>query len=183
MPLGISIQDLLGLADARAAAAVQVGGPSGQMIGQKDFHRLISFDDLATGGAVTVFGPERDIIHIAAKYMDFFVEESCGYCTPCRVGNVLLKEKLEHVLQGRAEAADLAYLEQLCQTIKLTSRCGLGQTSPNPVRTTLTNFRPAYEKRLKKPAKDEVCLAAFDIRGALQAAESLIGRKWCHSVH
>ena len=65
--------------------------------------------------------------------MDFFIEESCGYCTPCRVGNVLLKNYLEKVMQGKGEAADLDLLQELGDVVKIASRCGLGQTSPNPI--------------------------------------------------
>jgi [NiFe] hydrogenase diaphorase moiety small subunit len=122
-------------------SAVQVGGPSGQMVGPDEFDRKICFDDLATGGSIMVFGPERDVLEVAHAFMEFFVEESCGYCTPCRVGNVLLKQRLEKIIAGRGEPRPRD-LEELGETIKTTSRCGLGQTSPNPVLTTLKNFRP-----------------------------------------
>ncbi len=90
VPFGTRVRDILALADGGDAIAVQIGGPSGRMIGPADFDRTICFDDLATGGAMVVFGPGRDVIEIARMYMEFFVDESCGYCTPCRVGNVLL---------------------------------------------------------------------------------------------
>jgi [NiFe] hydrogenase diaphorase moiety large subunit len=77
--------------------------------------------------------------------MEFFIEESCGYCTPCRVGNVLLKER-SIASSRRGEPADLDYLRELGDTVKTTSRCGLGQTSPNPVLTTLKNFRPSTRR-------------------------------------
>ena len=78
--------------------------PSGQMVGPDEFERTICYDDLATGGSIMVFGPERDVLEVAAQFMDFFVEESCGYCTPCRVGNVLLQERLDEIIgrPGRA---------------------------------------------------------------------------------
>ena len=176
VPFGIRVRDLLSLVGARDPAAVQVGGPSGNMIGPKDFDRTICYDDLATGGAIMVFGPDRDVIRIAAKFMDFFVEESCGYCTPCRVGNVLIRQRLQTILDGKGSPDDVAYLESLCHTMKTTSRCGLGQTSPNPVRSTLANFHAAYEARIPKRKKD-VLLPSFDIRGALREAEGLTGRQ------
>ena len=174
LPFGIKVKDLLKEVGAEDAQAVLIGGPSGQIIGSNDYNRTISYDDLATGGAVVVFGPERDIIEIAAWYMEFFVEEGCGYCTPCRVGNVLLKRNLDKILAGYGEPEDLDILQELGESIKITSRCGLGQTSPNPVLTTLKNFRKIYESRVKK-ATDGM-QPMFDIRKALSDAESIAHR-------
>jgi [NiFe] hydrogenase diaphorase moiety large subunit len=115
------------------------------------------------------------MIEIAAEYMAFFVEESCGYCTPCRVGNVLLKKYLDKILAGAGEPEDLDILKQLGESIKLTSRCGLGQTSPNPVLTTLKNFRKDYESKVKK-VKDGM-QPTFDIRKALKDAETIAKRQ------
>jgi [NiFe] hydrogenase diaphorase moiety large subunit len=174
-PFGVKVKDILQEIGAEDAQAVLVGGPSGQIIGVRDFHRAICYDDLPTGGSLVVFGPQRDIIKIARQYMEFFVEESCGYCTPCRAGNVLLKQKLDEILAGRGEPADLYYLQDLGQTVKLTSRCGLGQTSPNPVLSTLKNFMHLYEKSVKE-SKAEF-RPSFDIRAALKEAEGVQGRK------
>jgi [NiFe] hydrogenase diaphorase moiety large subunit len=175
LPFGIKMLDLLKEVGAEDAQAVLVGGPSGQFIGANDYNRTICYDDLATGGAIVVFGPERNMIEIAAEYMAFFVEESCGYCTPCRVGNVLLKKYLDKILAGAGEPEDLDILKQLGESIKLTSRCGLGQTSPNPVLTTLKNFRKDYESKVKK-VKDGM-QPTFDIRKALADAENIAHRK------
>ena len=175
VPFGIRLRDFLKMAGADDAAAVQIGGPSGQMVGPAAFDRCICYDDLATGGAAMAFGPGRNVVDIARRFMEFFVEESCGYCTPCRAGNVLLKNKLDTILAGRGAPADLDYLRELSKTVKLTSRCGLGQTSPNPVLSTLDAFRPAYEALMK--AGDGVFLPSFDVRAALAAAEELTGRK------
>jgi len=122
-----------------------------------------------------VFGPGRDPLKIAAKFMEFFIEESCGYCTPCRVGNVLLKQRLDAILAGRGEKADLDYLQRLGETIKTTSRCGLGQTSPNPILTTLENFRGHYESRVRK--ETDGTQPTFDLHKALADAETIAGRK------
>jgi [NiFe] hydrogenase diaphorase moiety large subunit len=115
------------------------------------------------------------MLKIAYEYMAFFEEESCGYCTPCRVGNVLLKRRLEKIIEGKGEPKDLDYLNELGESIKYTSRCGMGQTSPNPVLTTLKNFRSHYEKLIKEP-KDGM-QPDFDIKDALSVSEDLIGRK------
>ena len=172
VPFGIRLRDVLAMAGAADVAAVQVGGPSGRMVGPDAFDRRIGFDDLATGGSIMVFGPDRDILGIAAGFLDFFIEESCGYCTPCRVGNVLLKERLDRIIEGKGETTDLDYLRDLCETVKTTSRCGLGQTSPNPVLTTLENFQAVYESRVK-PNRDGL-QTSFDIQEALE-----IGRASC----
>ncbi|MCP3959422.1 MAG: NADH:ubiquinone oxidoreductase, partial [bacterium] len=110
--------------------------------------------------------------------MRFFIHESCGYCTPCRVGNVLIKERLDKILAGKGEAADLEYLEDLALTVKTTSRCGLGQTAPHPVMSTLENFRGEYEKLLIEPVDGQ--LASFDIHAALEEAQGLTGRESVH---
>jgi [NiFe] hydrogenase diaphorase moiety large subunit len=178
LPFGTTLRDLLGKVGAADAAAVQVGGPSGQMCGPADFERRICFDDLATGGSIVVFGPKRDLLDAVQSYMEFFVEESCGYCTPCRVGNRLLLKGLEKIRSGRGEPDDLTYLESLGATVKLMSRCGLGQTSANPVLTTLNNFRPLYERSVKKGG--DGLQPSFDIEAALADAESITGRKSAH---
>ena len=174
VPLGVSLASVLELCGGDSAAAVQVGGPSGQMVGPSQFHRRICYDDLATGGAVMVFGPERSIPEIVAHFMAFFVEESCGYCTPCRVGNVLLKERLDQILRGRGEPEDLAYLEELGRVVKATSRCGLGQTSPNPVLSSLAQFRPEYEALLHRDPDGRK--RSFDLSGAVLNAAVFAGR-------
>jgi [NiFe] hydrogenase diaphorase moiety large subunit len=176
---GVKLSEVLKQVGAEDAIAVQVGGASGTLVGPADYGRAICYDDLATGGAIMVFGPSRDVVEIAHQYLEFFVEESCGYCTPCRVGNVLLKERLGQILAGHGEPADLAYLQQLGETVKTMSRCGLGQTSPNPVLWTLKNFRAAYERRLKPPVNGRQ--PAFDLAAAVRSAETIIGRKSVHA--
>jgi [NiFe] hydrogenase diaphorase moiety large subunit len=178
VPFGITLAEVLKLAGADDAAAVQVGGPSGQMVGPAAYGRTICYDDLATGGSIVVFGPERDLLAVAAEYMEFFVDESCGYCTPCRVGNTLLLQRLNDIRAGRGSAADLEYLESLGATIKTMSRCGLGQTSANPVMTTLKNFRSLYEAKLK--GGTATFQPTFDLGQALKASEDLTGRKSVH---
>ena len=177
VPFGMTMKEVLEMSGGDGAMAVLVGGPSGQLIGPDDFERTICYDDLATGGALMVFGPHRNILEVVSYFMDFFIEESCGYCTPCRVGNVLLKERLENIMDGQGEPADLKYLEDLGTVIKSTSRCGLGQTSPNPILSTLKNFRSAYEALVKE---DQPFQPTFDIQKALGDAKSIAGRPSMH---
>jgi [NiFe] hydrogenase diaphorase moiety large subunit len=170
---GTTLREVLKMCGAERTFGVQVGGASGQMVGSGEFDRRFCFDDLATGGSVMVFNTLRDPVGIAAKFMEFFVEESCGYCTPCRVGNLLLKERLDRLLAGRGEPGDLEYIEELAETIAATSRCGLGQTAPNPVLSTLRNFRPAYERLLRSSGSHSP--RRFDLRAALSGARRLTG--------
>ena len=178
VPFGIKLSEVLSLVGAANTIAVQVGGPSGQMVGPQDFERTICYDDLATGGSVIVLGKGRDLLKVAAEFMEFFVEESCGYCTPCRVGNVLIKERLDKILAGLGEPRDMAYLEQLGQTVKTASRCGLGQTSANPVLSTLKNFPELYQTLVK--CQTEGFQRSFDLAAAVSQAEAITGRKMIH---
>jgi [NiFe] hydrogenase diaphorase moiety large subunit len=175
VPFGVKLTEVLQMAGAKDTAAVQIGGPSGQMVGPKDFERTICYDDLATGGSLMVFNNTRDILGIASYFMDFFIEESCGYCTPCRVGNVLLKERLDQIRAGKGEPGDLEYLENLGRTVKTAGRCGLGQTSPNPILSTLQNFRPLYEGLVKE--NEDGFRSFFDIQEALGESKAITGRE------
>ncbi|PIE53183.1 NADH:ubiquinone oxidoreductase [Candidatus Fermentibacteria bacterium] len=175
IPLGIKISELLEKAGAEKPYAVQIGGPSGQLLGPSDFNRTICYDDVATGGSVMIFNEDRDPLHIAHEFMEFFCDESCGYCTPCRVGNELLKDRLQVIMKGEGVPDDLDYLERLGKTVAFASRCGLGQTSPNPVLSSLRNFRDRYELLVKD--NSDGMQHSFDIHKALADGEELQGRK------
>jgi len=175
VPFGLTVTEMLEMVGGQDAIAVQVGGASGQMIGPQEFNRKICFDDLATGGSIMIFGPQRNLLHIVERFLDFFIEESCGYCTPCRVGNVLLRERIHRILDGRGEPEDLSYLQELAETVKLASRCGLGQTSPNPVLSSLKNFRPMYTAAVKESSNG--LRRSFNLASAVRLAETITGRK------
>ena len=175
LPFGIRLREVLEMAGARDPAAVQVGGPSGRMVSPGGFDRIICYDDLATGGSIMVFDSSRDVLGIAAGFMEFFVEEGCGFCTPCRVGNALLKDRLSDIRAGKGAPEDLEYLKDLGETIKFASRCGLGQTSANPVLTTLRNFPSLYEALVREPRDGN--RRTFDIRAALRDATTIAGRE------
>ena len=177
LPFGITVRELLETVGAEDVNAVQIGGPSGQLIGEGDFDRCLCFDDLATGGSIMVFSAERDVLEIAESFMDFFIHESCGYCTPCRVGNRLLRQKLHEIRTGKGKKSDVDYLQNLGDTIIKASRCGLGQTSPNPVLTTLNNFRSAFDALLQEETGFQ---PTFSLDEALKLAESVQGRKSVH---
>jgi [NiFe] hydrogenase diaphorase moiety large subunit len=179
VPMGITLREALEMCGGQDAVAVQVGGPSREMVGPEQFERTIDYDDLATGGAVLVFGPTRSIPDIVLAFMEFFIEEGCGHCTPCRVGTVLLKERLEKIIAGRGEPSDLVYMERLARTIESTSRCGLGQASPNPVLGTLRSFPHVYAA-LVRPGQDGL-RRSFNLTESVRSAERMAGRPSLHA--
>jgi len=162
---GITVAKMLAMAGAEDTQAVQVGGPSGRCLAPKDFGRGISFEDLPTGGSIIIFGKNRDLLECMRQFTEFFVEESCGWCAPCRVGTTLLLKKLEKVLEGHGTRRDLEELESIGKTVKTMSRCGLGQTAANPVLTTLSGFAGLYEARIKS----EDYIPSFDLEKAMEA--------------
>ncbi len=167
-PFGITVNDLLDLAGAPDAQYVQFSGPSGQAVAAKDFGRRIAYEDLSTGGSTMIFGPQRDVLDIALQFADFFVDESCGWCAPCRVGTSLLKQGMQKVVAGRATLSDLAATEALAQTVVRMSRCGLGQTAPNPILSTMRSFPELYEARLAPAPFEPLVTLDQALREAVQ---------------
>ncbi|MGD0634107.1 MAG: NAD(P)H-dependent oxidoreductase subunit E [Beijerinckiaceae bacterium] len=173
VPFGITVNELLDLAGAQDTAYVQVSGPSGQSVAPKDFGRRIAYEDLSTGGSTMIFGKGRDVLAIVLQFAGFFVDESCGWCTPCRVGTTLLEQAMEKVVAGRATLADLARMEELANTVMRMSRCGLGQTAPNPILSTMRNFPGLYEERLAPVA----FTPRVTLHDALREAVAVQGRE------
>jgi [NiFe] hydrogenase diaphorase moiety large subunit len=147
---GKSVNEILKLCGAKDILGVQVGGPSGICISEKQFDRKICYSDLPTGGAFTIFSKKRDLLSLVHNHMVFFKEESCGFCVPCRAGNALLVKGLEKIREGRGTQADIEDLQKLGKMVKVASRCGLGQTSPNPILTTLEYFKDHYLNLISK---------------------------------
>ena len=174
-PFGVSLREVLSVAGAEDCGAVQVGGASGVLVGEQDFDRAICFEDLPSAGAIMVFSKARNILQIVDYFMQFFIDESCGYCTPCRVGNVFLQKSLDKIRQGLGEKADLDYLKQLSQTIIQTSRCGFGHTSPNPILSSMQNFPLVYSALLKEHS--DGMQAGFDLEHALAEAHEIAKRR------
>ena len=141
MPYGITIRDMLAEVGGSDAKAVQIGGAGGQCIPAKDFDRKISYEDVPSGGSIIVFGPERDMLKVAKNFMEFFAEESCGQCTPCREGNPKLLEGIEMLEEGRCSSSYLNELIKLGETMQVASKCGLGQSSPNAFLSIVKNFK------------------------------------------
>lgn len=140
-PLGVSIAEVLEAAGAHDAKAAIVGGAAGTCVPARDFGRAISYEDVSTGGAVIVVGPWRDLLEVAENLQWFFVNESCGQCTPCRVGNVKLLEGIRQLRRGECTAAHLDDLVALGHTMQIASKCGLGQAAPNVLLSILEHYR------------------------------------------
>jgi [NiFe] hydrogenase diaphorase moiety large subunit len=173
VPFGITINEFLDLVGAPDATYVQMSGPSGQAIAPKDFGRRVAYEDISTGGSMMIFGPQRDVLEITLQFAEFFVDESCGWCAPCRVGTTLLKQGMEKIVAGRATLADMAATESLANTVARMSRCGLGQTAPNPILTTMRSFPELYEAKLA-PVPFEPLVTLQD---ALREAVEVQGRE------
>jgi [NiFe] hydrogenase diaphorase moiety large subunit len=149
IPYGISIRDVVMLAGGKCERttpctgikAAAVGGASGICVPAKDFGRKIAFEDVSTGGSVIVFGSERDMLKVAENFLEFFVEESCGQCTPCREGNPVLLKGVKELRNGKSSTAHLKDLCSLGETMQLASKCGLGQSSPNAFLSIVEHFK------------------------------------------
>ncbi len=138
---GTTVGEVLKLAGGEGAKAVQVGGASGRTVPAKQFGRKLGFEDLATGGSIIVIGSQRDMLDVAENFLDFFVEESCGQCTPCREGNPKLLEGVHLLKQGRCSINYLRELQGLGRTMQAASKCGLGQSSANAFLDITEHFR------------------------------------------
>jgi len=147
---GLTISDILDMVGATGVQAIQVGGPSGSLIGPEEFERKLCYSDLVTGGSFIIFNYNRDLLkNVVLNFTDFFIEESCGSCVPCRAMTPLLKQKLEKILSGNGVANDLEDILKWGKLMK-TNRCGLGHTAANPILTSLKNFRYLYEEKLER---------------------------------
>lgn len=171
-PFGVSVERVLEDCGASDVQAVQVGGASGLTLASYEFHRRIAFEDVPTAGAFMVFDSSRDMFAVARSFVHFFAHESCGFCTPCRVGTSLLKGYMDKLAGGHGAKMDLADIEWIERLLRNASHCGLGSSAPNPVRDTLLKFRPAYERRLKNLDFEP----AFDLDAALAPARRITGR-------
>jgi NADP-reducing hydrogenase subunit HndC len=177
IPLGITLREMIfeiggGIAGGRNFKAVQTGGPSGGCIPESHLDTPVDYDSLGALGSIMGSGgmivmDDRDcMVNIAKYFIDFTKDESCGKCTPCREGTLRLGEMLETITQGKGKEEDLDKLITMSGLIKKTSLCGLGQTAPNPVLTTIRYFREEYDAHVREgkcPAKVCKPLIAFRV--------------------
>ncbi len=171
-PFGTRIGRILEDCGATDTQAVQVGGPSGLCLSAFEFGRRIAFEDVPTAGAFMVFDRSRDMFEVARGFAHFFAHESCGFCTPCRVGTALVVKRMDKLAAGHGSRHDIDVLYELDALMHGSTHCGLGATACNPLRDTILKFRPAYEKHLKSLYFEP----GFDLDAELSVARRLTGR-------
>ncbi|MDO8319671.1 NAD(P)H-dependent oxidoreductase subunit E [Rhodoferax sp.] len=171
-PFGTRVGRILEDCGARNTQAVQVGGPSGVCLSALEFDRHIGFEDVPTAGAFMVFDRSRDMFEVARNFAHFFAHESCGFCTPCRVGTELVVRQMDKLKRGYGSSADIQVLYELDKLMHGATHCGLGAGACNPLRDTITKFRPAYEQHLKSLH----FVAGFDMDAELSQARRATGR-------
>ena len=161
VPMGIPLRTIIediggGCPNGKKFKAVQTGGPSGGCIPASlldisvDYDSLTKIGAMMGSGGMIVMDEDNCMVDIARFFLDFTVDESCGKCTPCRVGTRRMLEILERITQGKGEEGDIEKLETLAENIKSSALCGLGQTAPNPVLSTIKYFRDEYEAHIKE---------------------------------
>jgi NADH:ubiquinone oxidoreductase subunit F (NADH-binding)/(2Fe-2S) ferredoxin len=161
VPMGTTLRTIIydvggGCPNGKKFKAVQTGGPSGGCLPESlldtpvDYDNLIAAGSMMGSGGMIVMDEDNCMVDIARFYLDFIVDESCGKCTPCRVGTKRMLEILNRIVAGKGKEGDIEKLEELAKTIKATALCGLGQTAPNPVLSTLKFFRDEYEAHIKE---------------------------------
>jgi [NiFe] hydrogenase diaphorase moiety large subunit len=140
-PFGITVEQLLKEVGGEGAKAVQIGGASGHCVPASNFSRAIAYEDVATGGSIMVIGPQRSMLDVLENFMEFFADESCGQCVPCRIGNSKLLEGVRMLQEGECTSKYLNELCKLAETMQIASKCGLGQSSPTAFLDIVKYFR------------------------------------------
>ena len=177
VPMGVTLRDIIfkiggGIKDGKKFKAVQLGGPSGGCIPEHLLDTIVDYDSINSTGAIMgsggmiVMDETTCMVDLARFFLDFVQKESCGKCTFCRVGTKRMLEILTRITEGDGEESDIEKLEELAYQIKDSSLCGLGQTAPNPVLTTIKYFRDEYEAHIKEkrcPAKSCKKLITYEI--------------------
>ena len=161
MPMGITMREIIfdiggGITNGKKFKAVQIGGPSGGCLPESmldlsvDYDSLISVGAMMGSGGLVVMDEDTCMVDVAKFFLNFTQSESCGKCTPCREGTKRMLEILTRITEGQGREGDIELLEELAGNIKETALCGLGQTAPNPVLSTLKYFRDEYEAHIKE---------------------------------
>ena len=171
-PFGTRIGRILEDCGAHNTQAVQVGGPSGVCLSALEFGRRIGFEDVPTAGAFMVFNRTRDLFEVARNFAQFFAHESCGFCTPCRVGTELVVRRMNKLKKGYGSSEDVQVLYELDKLMHGATHCGLGAAACNPLRDTIAKFRPAYERHLTSLH----FAPGFDLDAELSQARLATGR-------
>jgi len=191
IPMGKTLRDVIfdiggGIKDNKNFKAVQLGGPSGGCIPEKLLDTVIDYKELSATGAImgsggmVVMDDSTCMVNMAKFFLDFTTKESCGKCVHCRIGTKRMYEILERIVSGKGESGDIELLEELCYGIKDGALCGLGQTAPNPVLTTIKYFRDEYVSHIEEkrcPAKECADLLTYSINKDKCVGCSLCSKK------
>jgi len=170
---GFSVYDILGMVGASDVQAVQVGGPSGTLLPPQEFRRICGYEDLSTGGSIIIFNKTRDLINdVVLNFMDFFIDESCGSCSTCRIMPVVMRDRVIKIMNGHGVMHDIDELLNWGKLLK-ASRCGLGQTAGNPILSSVRNFRHLYEQKV---VKGEDYSSGFEMSKAVKDYCDAVGR-------
>jgi [NiFe] hydrogenase diaphorase moiety large subunit len=171
-PFGVTVAEVLEAAGAKDTQAVTTAGAAGSCLAEDEFGRHIAFEDVPTGGSIMVFDRSRDMFEVARNFVHFFAHESCGFCTPCRVGTAVNARLMDKLANDRGSPYDLDEMEKMHRLMQGASHCGLGNTSTLALRDMLQKFRPAFDRRLRSPDYEP----AFDLDAALSQARRMTGR-------
>ncbi len=171
-PFGTSIRQILDDCKARHTQAVQLAGAAGNLVCPNDFDRTIGFEDYATGGSFMIFDDSRNLFDVIENFSAFFRHESCGFCTPCRVGTSLQHDLVSKLAQGHATAYDLEELRTIGHLMRTSSHCGLGATASTAVIDLLDHFPKQVEEQLAHTDYEP----SFDLDAALQQARDITHR-------
>jgi NADH:ubiquinone oxidoreductase subunit F (NADH-binding)/Pyruvate/2-oxoacid:ferredoxin oxidoreductase delta subunit len=188
VPMGIKLKEIIydiggGIKDGKKFKAVQTGGPSGGCIPAQMLDLTIDYDTLAQAGSIMgsggmiVMDEDTCMVDVARYFLHFTQEESCGKCVPCRVGTRQMHDILARITKGQGQESDLDELETLANSVKSASLCGLGQTAPNPVLTTLRYFRDEYEAHIRE--KSCPALVCKDLLAYFIEPEKCVGCLLC----
>ncbi|MFH0777656.1 MAG: NADH-quinone oxidoreductase subunit NuoF, partial [Candidatus Eisenbacteria bacterium] len=189
VPMGVTLREIIydiggGISDGGKFKAIQTGGPSGGCLPESlidlpvDYERLTEAGAIMGSGGMVVMDDEVCMVDIAHFFLTFTAAESCGKCAPCRIGTYVMNEVLGRICEGQGREGDIEFLESLAETIKSLSLCGLGQTAPNPVLTTIRYFRDEYEAHIRdKKCPAKVCKRKFTAEEIARLKEEAAKRK------
>jgi len=173
LPIGTTVGAALEACGAKNVQAIQVGGPGGTLLAANETQRELSFDDANTGGSFIIFNNKRDMLDVACNFTDFFAHESCGFCTPCRVGTRLMANMAEKIADGHGARLDIEQIKRLNKLMTQASHCGLGQTAAVPILTTYEKFPEAFKRRME----DVEYKPAFDVEAAIERSRQIVAEE------
>ena len=170
IPLGTTIDEICKMCGAENTRAIQVGGPGGILITPDEFNRKLSFDDCNSSGSFIIFDESRNMVDVAVNFTHFFAHESCGFCTPCRVGTKLLVQLGDKIADGHGARMDIAQMERLHRLMTQASHCGLGQRAAVPLLTNYEKCPPCFVERMD----DVEYKPAFDVEAAIERSRQIV---------